>query len=312
MKEKKENKTLSIIIPHFNSVQSLQKLLESIPKRKEIQILVIDDKSDLEKEMFQRLSKDRQYNHVEFIRNETQKKGAGSCRNIGLERAVGEWVMFADADDYFLKDFYDKIREYFASEVELVFFSLTSINLESGSTSDRHIEYNKILHKFLASPTKVNENRLRYCTNVPYSKLIKRELIVSGGIEFDHTLVANDVMFSTKVGGGARRIEVSRERIYCVTCGEGTLTKIRNKETFNIRYGVFANQYGFVENQLTEKEFTELNLNGRQILKIALQYRLGLKGILGAIIRMRKQRIKVIGSLKEMNPVSMCKRAKNI
>ena len=45
--------SLSIIIPHYNGSDLLEKLLSSIPQKREIQIIVIDDKS----EMF----------HLEFI-----------------------------------------------------------------------------------------------------------------------------------------------------------------------------------------------------------------------------------------------------
>jgi glycosyltransferase involved in cell wall biosynthesis len=38
--------TFSIIIPHKNTPELLQRCLASIPKREDIQIIVIDDNSD--------------------------------------------------------------------------------------------------------------------------------------------------------------------------------------------------------------------------------------------------------------------------
>lgn len=43
--------------------------------------------------------------NVEIYHN-SKKKGAGTCRNIGLERARGKWLLFADSDDLFLDNFF--------------------------------------------------------------------------------------------------------------------------------------------------------------------------------------------------------------
>ncbi len=37
---------LTIIIPHFNTVKTLETLLDSIPEKDDVQIIVVDDKSD--------------------------------------------------------------------------------------------------------------------------------------------------------------------------------------------------------------------------------------------------------------------------
>ena len=64
----------SLIIPHHGDDRLLDRLLKSIPDRDDLETIVIrDDKA----------------------------KGAGWARNKGLEHAVGEYVLFADSDDYF-------------------------------------------------------------------------------------------------------------------------------------------------------------------------------------------------------------------
>ena len=40
------NIDFSVIIPHFNSFNLLGKLIESIPNRREIEVIVVDDNSD--------------------------------------------------------------------------------------------------------------------------------------------------------------------------------------------------------------------------------------------------------------------------
>ena len=42
------NYTYSIIIPHYNSTSSLQRMLRSVPERDDIQVIVVDDYSKSE------------------------------------------------------------------------------------------------------------------------------------------------------------------------------------------------------------------------------------------------------------------------
>ena len=76
---------LSIIIPHYNGSNLLENLLESIPQDKEIQIIVVDDKSELYHVNF--IEKLLTKYNFEFYQNQIAK--AQTCRNIGLEKAKG-------------------------------------------------------------------------------------------------------------------------------------------------------------------------------------------------------------------------------
>lgn len=114
---------LTIIIPHYNVPDLLEKLIKSIPDSREIQVIVVDDNSDKQKEKLVRveaLYKER----VEFYINSTGIKSAGSCRNIGLEHAKGKWILFADADDYFLPNMYDVVKSYFETNYDIIFLRL--------------------------------------------------------------------------------------------------------------------------------------------------------------------------------------------
>src|SRR5699024_5954198 len=111
----KKMKQVSIIIPHFNSVKLLEKLLLSIPKYNDIEVIVIDDNSTEGIEKFSILKKSVEFEHIKFLMNNTGVQSAGTCRNIGLKAATGKWILFADSDDYFLPGFYDGIQLYFQS-----------------------------------------------------------------------------------------------------------------------------------------------------------------------------------------------------
>ena len=84
----------SFIIPHKNSVKLLNRCLDSIPQREDIEIIVVDDNSD-EKPIVKRT--------VEVVYlTYKESNGAGKARNIGITKAKGRWLLFADCDDYYV------------------------------------------------------------------------------------------------------------------------------------------------------------------------------------------------------------------
>jgi len=298
--------TLSIIIPHYNSVEELKILLSSIPDNKNIQTIIVDDKSTVDKESYNKLKKKLENTSTLFLKNKTNKKGAGVCRNIALQHADGQWILFADSDDFFMEDFYNLISPYFLTEYDIIYFRPTSLDKKTDKVSDRHIEYENIIMNYLENPSMETENNLRFKYYVPWSKLISREFIERNDIKFDEVIVANDVMFSTKVGYYAEEFDVSSEVIYCVTRDKGSLTTKVNKKAFYSRLYVWIDFYNFLKRRLIKKEFEALNLNGRAFLIRAIKYNFNLKEIINIYNILRENKVKLFDK-KILNPVFLFK-----
>ena len=90
---------LTIIIPHHNIPDLLRKLLASIPKRNSIQIIVVDDHSTEYVDQLNAVIRSADDRNLEFYHNDAARNSPGTCRNIGLDHARGQWILFADADD---------------------------------------------------------------------------------------------------------------------------------------------------------------------------------------------------------------------
>ena len=112
------NINYSIIIPHKNIPQLLQRCLDSIPIRDDVQVIVVDDNSDTDKANFDNFPKQKGKNYEYYLTKEG--KGAGYARNVGLEHAKGKWVMFSDADDYFLPSFDNILNENQTSNADIL------------------------------------------------------------------------------------------------------------------------------------------------------------------------------------------------
>lgn len=249
---------LSIIIPHYNSGDLLNKLLSSIPQISQIQIIVVDDHSNEKLVELAKCKSEYECRNVEFYVNECGKS-AGGARNTGLKYAKGEWILFADADDYFLADFYDNVQLFFDKEYDLVFFRSTSIDLVTGKVSDRHLNSELYIQNYLETPDKKNLLQLKYNYFSPCAKLVRKELFLKYGIKFDEVLVANDVMCSIKLAVHTKRIFVSDKIIYCITKQPGTLTQFVTEERYDARMEVYYRRHRYLRENLPKEEYKLLS-----------------------------------------------------
>ncbi|MCG9565857.1 glycosyltransferase family 2 protein [Vibrio chagasii] len=285
-------KKLSIIIPHYNSFPLLSRLIASIPEKEYIEVIVVDDYSD---DFDKNIIKFKDFNHISFVKN-TQSKGAGTCRNIGIDHSSGEYVLFADSDDFFVKGAFDTIHRYLSGKenekVDVVFFkpdSCFSNNIKK--PSNRHLKYVYLIDNYLNDSRMENEIKLKYTHNVPWSKLIRRELI-SINIRFDETIVANDGMFSLRVGKAMEDFLVCEETIYMVTYQENSLTTTKNYNNYKVRLMVFCDYY----KSLTEDERKILGISPLPILYTGRIY--GFKAMLESVLFFKAQSISIFKNFR--------------
>lgn len=233
---------LTVIIPHYQSADTLEKCLLSIPVREEIQILIVDDKSpDIE----QWKSLKCKFPLFTFIRLE-KNGGAGSARNAGLRLAQGKWLVFADADDYFLPDAFDCFKDYYNSKADIVFFKSQSWDVVQNMATNRHLKRSGFVVRYI-NGEKGAEDHLRYRWHCPWGKMIRKSMVDEHHLVFDETMYSNDAMFSIKAGYYARLIEADRREVYCVTVSPNSLTKKVNYESIMCRYRVLGNCNNFLK-----------------------------------------------------------------
>jgi glycosyltransferase involved in cell wall biosynthesis len=205
----------------------------------------VDDNSDPEKVGFDEFrSLNDSFTEVILTKED---KGAGYARNVGLSKAQSKWILFADADDFFVdKCFENVIDKYVNSEFDIIYFGLDSCYSDTFEPAQRHIAYLKLVHDFRMN-NNISQDTLRYRFVPPYSKLIRHQLIQDNNILFDETKYANDVLFSTLTGHYARTIWAEIKPIYCITVSKGSLVNIRSKEMFLNRYMVKLRKNKFLK-----------------------------------------------------------------
>ena len=247
---------LSIIIPHYNSPDLLKRLLDTIPMREDIQVIVVDDRSDKDVEIYKKITTSSEYSGVMFITNDNKQKGPGTARNIGLSVAEGKWIIFADSDDYFLENFYDVVKRYFDSEADIIYFPVTSI--KDGIVGSRHIEFANYVLNYLKTHNRKSELDLRYRFTPPWSKMIRKSVIRCES--FDEIKNSEDVMFSIKTAYNAGNIMASDEEISCIRENAGSNTQQGDDYSTIERTEVLINRYRFLKEHLSKSDFAKLDL----------------------------------------------------
>lgn len=161
----------SIIIPNYNKGQYIHECLESICnqdlQKEKYEVIVIDDGST--------------DNSVEIIQQypvklfHTNRKRAGGARNLGIEKANGEYILFLDSDDYLTDEHVLTKLDGIVEHQDIIFLSFTKNDF--GKVALIKEEKNTLAEKIektraLAGPTKCFRKELigdtRFTENTTY------------------------------------------------------------------------------------------------------------------------------------------------
>ncbi len=102
---------ISVIIPVYNAENYLEECLNSVLLQpyKNLEILLINDGStDSSYEICQRYAETDQ--RIKLYSQENQ--GVSVARNLGIEKATGDFIHFVDSDDYISPNMYTDLMEY--------------------------------------------------------------------------------------------------------------------------------------------------------------------------------------------------------
>ena len=166
------NKEIGLIIPAYNAHDTIKKLLHSICMFSfvdKVDILLVDDNSEKDYEYLQNIFQDLNLTIIRVEKN----YGPGYARNLGINWAIEKrlpYLMFADADDYFINiDFWDKISDEHKKNNDLFIFNFID---EGAGGQIKDIDV--------------------WC----FAKIYKREIIEKYKIYFSENYSNEDVIFN--------------------------------------------------------------------------------------------------------------------
>ncbi|MDR2446749.1 MAG: glycosyltransferase family 2 protein [Treponema sp.] len=228
--------TYSVIIPHYNDREGLTVCLNSIPERNDIQVIVVDDCSaSVSIKTIENLKK--KWGDY-LVLSTGSNKGGGAARNIGLDRADGKWLLFADADDSFTEDAFSAFDAYGNSDYDIVFFTHSiaasdGINQKTIKKISLYKKYrDEVIQEYNDSPFSAKNGRKKLISWFwePWAKLFSRDFIKERNIRFEETRAANDAFFYVSAGTKASALAADDHEVYIYTIKKDSTERSYNRE----------------------------------------------------------------------------------
>ncbi|HFI0085410.1 TPA: glycosyltransferase family 2 protein [Streptococcus suis] len=109
-----EQELVSVIIPTYKRNDTLKRAIESALRQtyKNIEIIVVDDNANFPDIREKNRELVAHYSNIRFFENETNL-GGGLTRNVGISKALGDYLAFLDDDDEFLPEKIEKQYELY-------------------------------------------------------------------------------------------------------------------------------------------------------------------------------------------------------
>lgn len=178
---------LSVIIPTFNSSNTLERLIDSLINQdfNDFEIIFIDDNSsDNTVEIINNNFKYSNINYQLFI-NKTNM-GPAYCRNIGLDNSKGKFIVFIDSDDVVREDHFSSLLNN-NDFCDSVFIKGLKLDNE-----EKLLDFKE--NKFYPILKLVDENNI-----IKSNDLIRLELLMQIPFSFVLLLYKKDILLKNKI-----------------------------------------------------------------------------------------------------------------
>lgn len=207
---------VSVVIPVYNAMPFLVECLDSVTGQtlSDIEIICVDDGSTDESSSVLQDYADRDP-RIKVLKSEGENSNAGVSRNLGLEAARGDYVIFLDADDFFepdmLKRSYEKALE---TSADIVLFNGCKFDQQTKEISQGYeaLKTKLLPGKEVFSSRDAASNIFQITSPNPWSKLYRRDYLMEEGIRFQSLPNSNDLYMTFAALASASRICTVNEK----------------------------------------------------------------------------------------------------
>lgn len=203
---------VTIVVPVYNAEEYISRCIDSILKQSyhNIELLLINDGSTDDSENICRKYA-REDNRIKIFSQ--PNSGVSSARNKGIDKALGDYIMFVDADDYIeecmVEVMYDAIKKNNAS---MSIAGMQTVKLDNEKYVSNKYEYKGYEKTILSRGEYLSALQLNWA---PFCKLMSIELL--SDVRYDEKqAMAEDLLFNAQVilANDEFEIAVCKEIVY--------------------------------------------------------------------------------------------------
>ncbi len=244
-----EKDLISIIVPVYNIEKYLSRCIESVLNQtyKNWEAIFINDGSiDNSLKILEEYKKrDRRIKIID-----KKNAGSGAARNDGIENSNGEYIAFLDSDDWYEKDFLEKLYN-----------NLKENNSDVSMCNPRmvydNIEKNNKINTYFFKSIELMKNPREIlgilAMPVVWNKLYRKDIIVKNMIRFPNYSFCEDVEFLYKVFLYVNKVSKIEDDLYNYYQREDSATKKIKEEAIEQFYKVLENLEKYIRNNFSEK-----------------------------------------------------------
>lgn len=213
----------SIIVPTYNVEQYIEACIKSVINQNSdilYEIICIDDHStDHTVRIISNLQK--QYDTIKLIQKE-KNRGVSDSRNIGIDQARGEYVLFLDGDDYIMPNTFSTCCKAMCQyNLDLLCFNAIGI-----AENNCFSFFNENTLYYLPKIEKGHPEYLAYVTNI-WLLCYRRDFLIRSGIRFSNKKIFEDWEFLWNLYPKAGNVKFTKKALYVyrTTANVQSLTK---------------------------------------------------------------------------------------
>lgn len=175
----------SVIIPIYNAAKTLHRCLNSlVPQlREDTELLLVDDGST---DASAEICADYAANCPQIRIFSKQNGGVSSARNLGLDHAQGEYVLFVDSDDAVNPGYFDVLESALKDQPELLMFGVQVFR--GAQCTCRHPCEKQTMIEGSACASALSTAMRRQKFNLITTKAFRRDIIQVNQIRFEESL----------------------------------------------------------------------------------------------------------------------------
>lgn len=206
---------VSVITPVYNTEKYLGKCLDSILEQtyKNFEVICVDDGSKDDSADILREYANRDERFKVIVQTNS---GVGAARNRAIRRALGEYILFVDSDDYIepttLEKLVGNMSEYNA---DICLFNAEDFDAATGkSIYHNYLSSRLIRDKKVFDPKDFKENIFMISSNITWNKIYRRSFLIDNELMFMEDVRYEDTYFIYAVMLYAQRVTWIDERLY--------------------------------------------------------------------------------------------------
>lgn len=219
----------SIIIPVYNAEKYIEKCLESLINQsyQDYEVILVDDGS-----------KDASFSICEKLANKSDKVkvfskengGVSSARNLGLDKAQGQYVLFVDSDDFVSSNYLETIDKEIFDYDMLSFFLYSCVINKNGSADINEDSFKKNFIKNHYQKDNLKDFIIHTFFASPCNKVYKKKIIEENNINFDTTCVCyEDLIFNLEYIKHIKNFNIIEDSLYYYRIEESVAHYLKRK-----------------------------------------------------------------------------------